>query len=228
MYRFLFLVCFIAIESITPIWTQSNKYNIGIDAGPNLSIILQKGMKQRNTQPIVLVSGGLTFQYNCKKLFSFKTGISYQRKGELTPSATHTSYYGEEYKTGRYTSYLDYLTVPFLARFTFGKKINFFATVGPYFGYLLRDRIEEYNNGKYEYYEPDTYFQYRWDFGFAGGIGVAIPIKKRWLFSLEACNYSGILNIDQNSKSKDSHEYTNTTDLRLGISYKLGFRSENK
>ncbi|WP_300662773.1 porin family protein [Fluviicola sp.] len=216
MYRFLFLVCFISIESITPILAQSNKYNIGIDAGPNLSIILQEGMKQRNIQPIVLISGGLTFQYNCKKLFSFKTGISYQRKGSLTPSGTFFTIYGNKYQTGRFTSYLDYLTIPFLARFTFGKKVHFFASLGPYFGYLLRDRIEEYKYGKYEYYEPDIEFRYRWDFGFAGGIGVAVPIKKRWLFSLEACNYSGILNT-----------YTNTTDLRLGISYKLGFRSEN-
>lgn len=61
----------------------------------------------------------------------------------------------------------------------------------------------------------------RLDFGAAGGIGVAIPIKKVWMVHVEVRNYFGLQNM---SESGNTNMYTNTTDLRLGVVYRLGFR----
>lgn len=204
---------------------QTNRINIGMDVGPNLSVITQKGDNQTNVNPIILISGGLTFQYNFKKLFSLKTGISYQRKGFQIPSIHYIGYGGWKGETERITSYLDYLTVPLQAQITFGKKINFFVGIGPYFGFLLRQRNEVYQSGKYDYHTIYNDTQERLDFGFSGGFGLAVPIKKRWLISLEACNYTGFRNIKEDTPP---YQYTNTTDLRLGVAYKLSFREENK
>jgi hypothetical protein len=194
---------------------QKNRFDVGIEGGPNLSFFIQKGTAYSgNRTPNIFASSGIIFQYNCKKVFSFRTGLSYQQKGY------QTAVYGQE--NAKSTSRFDYLTLPFLVRATFGKKVHFFLNVGPYIGFLIgktdRLAIESYEpiGNEKEDYRPR-------DFGFAGGLGIAVPIKKHWMISLEARNYSGILDIHIHP-GVNGYVLTNTTDLNLGVAYRLGFR----
>lgn len=196
---------------------QKNRFDVGIEGGPNLSFFIQKGAAYSgNRTPTIFASTGITFQYNCKQVFSFRTGLSYQQKGYQIPV------YGQE--NAKSTSRFDYLTLPFLVRATFGKKVHFFLNMGPYIGVLFgkTDRLimDDYSpigNEKKDY-KP-------WDFGLAGGLGMAVPIKKHWLISLEARNYFGIVDI-HNYPGVNGYVLTNTTDLNLGVAYKLGFREK--
>jgi len=198
---------------------QTNRYDLGIEGGPNLSFLIQKGNSySSNRTPTTFVSTGLTFQYNCKKIFSLRTGLSYQQKGYQTAS---------EFLYTKNTTRFDYLTVPLLARFTFGRKVNFFVNIG-IFGSILLERTDQ---SKSDYYTKNNYQNHSkegyslWDAGFAGGLGIAVPIKKHWLISLEARNYCGVSDISTDSPY--GHVLTNTSDLYLGVAYRLGFREEN-
>lgn len=215
MNQLLKTLTIVGLFTATGVYAQKNRFDVGIEGGPNLSFFIQKGAAYSgNRTATIFASTGITFQYNCKQVFSFRTGISYQQKGYQTPV------YGQE--NAKSTSRFDYLTLPFLVRATFGKKVHFFLNMGPYVGFLFgkTDRLIM------DYYTPmgNEKKDYKpLDFGFAGGLGMAVPIKKHWLISLEARNYFGMVDIHI-YPGVNGYVLTNTTDLNLGVAYRLGFR----
>ncbi|WP_430407015.1 porin family protein [Fluviicola sp.] len=174
----------------------------------------------------MFASTGLTLQYNCKKIFSIRTGLSYQQKG-YRPTKT--------YDVAKTTLRFDYLTIPILARFTFGKKVHFFVNVGVFGSFLAgtTKRTKFYLYPKYvdnieKGHQTNPPGYNAGDAGFTGGLGISVPIKTHWLISLEARNYSGVLDIsNKHGNTFDSHyklDLTNTSDLLLGVAYRLGLR----
>ena len=216
-----FIIALFLALGINPLLAQSsNRYDWGIEGGPNLSTFLLYNSAYWNAKPVVFGSAGFIFQHNLKKIISFKTGISYQRKGYQVDDSIYISNHSSFPGTRKGVLAYDYITSPFLIKASFGKKVKFFINAGPYVGFLLsRTKIwttdtgivpSKSNLGSYK----------RFDFGAAGGIGVTIPIKKSWMVHAEVRNYYGL----QNMNDGGIDMYTNTTDLRLGVVYRLGFR----
>ncbi|WP_341904814.1 porin family protein [Fluviicola taffensis] len=214
-------------------YAQSNRYDWGIEGGPNLSTFKdQPGFDARTK---VFFSGGVSFQYNSKKIFSFRTGLYYQKKGYQQEVKDKGFSTGIVNASTEMTSNYHYLTLPLLARATFGKKVKFFMNAGPYVSYLMVQRftselskvpVNAENNKNFNAIKD-------WDLGITGGVGIAIPLKS-WMISLEVRNYFGILNTHirtndgyGNSSGKEIEQYTNTTDLNIGVAYRLGFRDSN-
>ncbi|WP_430403775.1 porin family protein [Fluviicola sp.] len=201
-------------------YAQKNRFDVGIEGGPNLSTILNEE-STNNYQLSILGSAGTFFQYNCKKTISFKTGLFYQQKGyqwKQDQIDLDDSSIGK----GKFTSHLDYLTLPLLTKITFGKKINFFVNAGPYIGFLLQKTEQlKTSNPSNSYKYQDMQGTNRFDFGLTGGLGLGIPIKEKWLITIEARNYSGIMNIATNGTKL----HTNTTDFNIGFAYKMGLRN---
>nr|WP_294862666.1 porin family protein [uncultured Fluviicola sp.] len=221
------ILTFISI-GITSLNAQSlNRYDWGIEGGPNLSTF--KDQPRFDARVKMFFSGGVCFQYNSRKIFSLRMGLSYQKKGyqeEVKDKGSSGIVYSSIDMTFNY----HYLTLPILARATFGKKVKFFINAGPYASYLLAQRVtskisqavpvQAYNNKNFNGIKD-------WDLGITGGVGIAIPLKS-WLISLEIRNYYGILNTSiRNSNGSNGgkiENYTNTTDLNIGVAYRLGFR----
>lgn len=232
MKNILIIALFSAL-GITSLNAQtSNRYDWGIEGGPNYSTLIVKDYTyfEENIKPAIFGSGGFIFQYNTKKILSFKTGFSFQRKGYQFKDLIFTDMQGNYIGKGKSISTFDYITLPLLIKASFGKKVQFFVNAGPYAGFLLAQTNRGKVPGQDDHVTHND-FKYvnRWDFGFAGGIGVSIPIKEVWAISIEARNYSGILNINKigvemQIQGNGSKQYTNTTDLRVGVVYKLGFR----
>lgn len=200
---------------------QSNRYDLGIEGGPNLSTFKDQPGFDAHTK--VFFSGGVCVQYNTRKKISFRTGLYYQKKG-YQQEVKYKSSSGIVYSVNNITFNYHYLTLPLLARATFGEKVKFFINVGPYISYLLAQRatselskvpVNAENNKSFNGIKD-------WDLGITGGAGIAIPFKS-WLISLEVRNYFGILNTRISNSSKIEH-YTNTTDLNIGIAHRFKFR----
>lgn len=225
MKNILITLSFISLGITTSLHAQTNRYDWGIEGGPNLSTFRVVNNLFLDPKPAIFGSGGFIFQYNTKKILSFKTGFSYQRKGFKFSDMTFTDNTGNYIGKGKSTSTYDYITLPLLVKASFGKKVQFFINAGPYLGFLLakteRTELDLNGNGNQIFKNKDMSGFKRWDFGVAGGIGVAIPIKESWMISVEARHYYGILNI---TTIGDNQYYTNTTDLRVGVVYRLGFR----
>ncbi|WP_341904817.1 porin family protein [Fluviicola taffensis] len=228
MKNILIALSFVFFGTTTSLHAQNSMFDLGLEGGPNLSTILVSStLFDFDPQPAVFGSGGFIFQYNFKNFLSLKTGISYQRKGYQLKDLLFTDNSGNQIGTGTTSSRLDYLTFPILVKASFGKKVNFFVNAGPYIGYLLQKTDRTKFDGSTTTFKDDLSINgmNRWDFGVAGGIGIAIPIRTFWVISIEARNYSGLLDI---AKSSNTKWLTNTTDLRVGVAYKLGFYKDEE
>jgi opacity protein-like surface antigen len=228
MNRILTILSFILFGTTSSLHAQNSMFDLGLEGGPNLStMLISSTIFDFDPQPAIFGSGGFIFQYNFKNFLSLKTGISYQRKGYQLKDLSYTDNIGNPIGTATASSRLDYLTFPILVKASFGKKVNFFLNAGPYVGYLLQktDRMKFNGSTTTDQADLGTAGYNRWDFGIAGGIGIAIPIRTFWVISVEARNYSGLVDIAQSSNTK---WLTNTTDLRVGVAYKLGFYKDEE
>lgn len=226
MKSILIALSFISIGT-SSLHAQNSMFDLGLEGGPNLSTVsITSKFFEANTKPVAFGSGGFIFQYNFKNFLSLKTGLSYQRKGFQFPEGPLVNIDGYFIGTGKTTYSLDYMTLPILVKASFGEKVQFFVNAGPYVGFLLgkNERFKSITNDSEQIYQnKDMTGLKRWDFGVAGGVGIAIPIKTFWVISIEARNYTGLSDI---AESPNAKWFTNTTDLRVGVAYKLGFYKE--
>jgi len=89
--------------------------------------------------------------------------------------------------------HLNYLTIPVMADWHFGRMRNWYLNFGPYVGILL-NTTESSNSGMNFKDAFNTT-----DVGFAGGIGVKFPISNSAKLFIEADGQSGFTNIFKDS-----------------------------
>jgi hypothetical protein len=204
-------------------FAQQNKFDIGVESGPNMSYLFGNEIVERFNDPAFSFSAGFSFQYNFPKLFSIRTGPAFERKS-LGSEGKFTDINGTEIGTFKARHHFDYLSLPVLFRVTFGKKIKMFANAGPYFGFLLQEttvtQLTGYPENKFDQTDQFT----RFDMGATGGIGVLIPVKEKFSISCEVRNNVGLVNISALPVYDDGTIQTNSTNLLLGFAYKLGMR----
>lgn len=221
MKNILVVLSFVSI-GITTLYAQlSNRYDWGIEGGPNLSTFRMSKNPYKEAKPMIYGSAGFIFQFNMKKILSFKTGFSYQRKGYLDPNPLYVNDIGNYLGPTKNVYTYDYITLPLLVKASFGKQVKFFVNAGPYVGFLIGRKKQEIYDHDVVYETSGASSYQRFDFGVAGGIGITIPIKKSWMMHAEVRNYFGLQNV---TDAGAIDMYTNTTDLRLGVVYRLGFR----
>ncbi|WP_430403777.1 porin family protein [Fluviicola sp.] len=159
------------------VFAQTNRYDWGIEGGPNLSTLR---ITETKTNSMIYGSAGFIFQYNTKKILSFKTGFSYQRKGtQLLGRFVNNDYYYNNtyyYSVGQSTYSFDYISLPFLVKASFGKKVKFFVNAGPYIGFLL-SRTTKWTFGDYEQTERDLRIFKRLDYGVAAESDLPFLLK---------------------------------------------------
>ena len=153
-------------------------------------------------------SGGLSFQYNSPKIFSIKTNITYERKGPRDQTVSYTDTLGNVKVISEQVD-VDYLTIPILARFSYGKRTKFFFNTGPYFSYIL-------------YSEKNTVYTKWFDMGLILGTGCVFLINDQLLMTTEVRNNIGFYNIaliDRQSIKNNGKLKNQSINFLLGISY---------
>ena len=231
----------IALLLFLPQLTQAQKAKIvlGIECGMNYSYFLGKLRSGNSTYKRHPHSGGslgIMIQLNSQKHFSLRTGISFEQIS-FTSTKSYSDYLLGSTSNSRGTHTFDYITVPILARFTYGEKVNFFFNAGIFVGYLNKQitRIEGSSSyvvggeSHYSTFSESTNYTYtykRINLGLIGGIGIGVPVKKNWHFSLEARENVGVLDIRAESNISKTPTITNHLSLLLGVAYTLGFHHE--
>jgi len=204
---------------------QVNKFDFGIEGGPSLASLRGNDFIKDFNDPTIGFSCGLTFQYNFQKLISIRTNIAFERKGSKSKIRA-TAIAGNPVGEITTHSNFDYLTLPILARLTFGNKVKFFVNVGPYLGYLIKqtyvtDAINEFPKSKTD----NTSNFKRIDLGLTTGLGAGLPLNDKLLITLEIRNNLGLYNISSLPVANDGTIKTNSTNLMFGIAYKFGTRN---
>jgi hypothetical protein len=211
-------------------FSQNNRITVGIQGGLNSTSIREgKYPHYASTSPRYGYSTGLTFAWNSSRHFSLQTGILMDHKVYSWQTSTSNDFPVTSTYTKSISSF-DYLTLPILSRFTFGKKVNFFVNAGVFIGVLVSQQdaleIENYSSsGLNSYHSSEKRKDHNIkdynpvDIGVAGGFGIGIPIKKQWSISIEARDCIGLVNTKVSQDIK-----TNTLSLLVGVNYKLSFR----
>lgn len=201
-------------------FAQDCKYEIGVDGGPGVRLVYGLLNTQVKQYSLAYIGGsaGVSFQYNIDKIFSVKTAISYDIKG-AEESVVLVDQYGIMDPALMFHINLNYLTLPVLVKASFGKKIKFFINAGPYLSVLLKEE----NKFPYAYPWTDMTNSYKpIDFGIQAGLGISIPIKKRFDITLEDRTSIGLIDIRKNSIPADGHFKTFSSALFFGFNYKFG------
>ena len=90
---------------------------------------------------------------------------------------------------------LNYLTIPVMANWHFGKKKNWNLNFGPYAGFLLSAEETAYNTNVKEFFNTN-------DFGLNIGIGVKFPLSNKLKLNIEYEAQSGFSDVFKDNNNK--------------------------
>ncbi len=211
----LFSVILLIFFSFQSIPGRSQKLSIGIEGGAGMKFIYHKHIFEESIKPGIGFSGGAFVRYDFFEKLALKTGLSFERKG-----AFYKTFSAE---TGHYSENLNfnYLTIPILLQTRFGKRVQFFLNIGPYFGFMISATHVMNWRDKDEHYTADmTKYQKRFDIGIATGFGLEVPIAKVFFLSFEIRNNLGLFNLI-NQENVNSKTMNNTTIALCGFGYRI-------
>ncbi len=201
MKKFNYLKQAICLSAILfSIETTNAQVGIGVKGGLNLSKLTIKEENGLTNSFLPGGAGGLVFNFKANDLFSLQPELLYSSQG------THlkTSLFGD------FSSKLstNYFQLPVLAKLSFGSEnVRAFVNVGPYAAYLMSAKTKISAMGqeeevKVDFSEPSVKESAnRFDFGIAGGLGVAFKVGPGDLF-VEGRYNLGLLDINKGEDTK--------------------------
>ena len=187
---------------------QNSKVEFGVEGGFNTSY-LQDTNSGANSDAVYGVNLGITGDYYFSSHWSLAAKLLYDQKGwgnGYLIAADGSEITGINFK-------LNYLTVPLMASFHFGRTRSFYIDFGPYLGSLLSAEDTNNNTGVKPYFN-------NMDFGFDFGIGWKYPISKSVKFFIEGEAQAGIVNIF-NPNNGSSFEGERSS-LNVGFDFPMG------
>jgi hypothetical protein len=136
-------------------------------------------------------NAGVSADYYFTGNWSLKAKLNYDQKG-----------WGDGYlidQTGNQTNHVDYqlnyLTLPVMANWHFGRTQNLYVDFGPYIGLLL-SASEDYDNSNVKQYFNTV------DAGIAAGVGIKFPITPNTQLFLEYETQGSLANINSDGNGQ--------------------------
>jgi hypothetical protein len=105
---------------------------------------------------------------------------------------------------------LNYITVPVMANWHFGKTRKWYLDFGPYAGFLLDAKVTKYPESVKEAFNTV-------DGGLAFGIGVKLPISEKTKFYIEYDGQGGMTNLFKNSQGSEIHSVRSSFNIGLNF-----------
>lgn len=197
------------IMKVQPTIAQTHKFEVGVEAGPNISFLNVHNLIIRSDIGFGFCSG-VNFQFNINNIISLKTRICFnQIDYKLSGYEPHFIYTIKNYR-------LNYIKMPVLLKLGIPiKKINIFADLGPYIEYLLSEKTKISTESDPLTTKNELGNFHKIDAGLSLGIGTSLQIKKAFSISLEAGYDMGFLSTtNQNCNNRSGY-------LLLGCNYKF-------
>lgn len=166
-------------------------------------------------------SSGFSFQYNLNDHLSFRSGLSFERKGSYV-NVQATDDQGADLGRASYSFNYDYFIFHLLVRAGFGKKVRVFVNAGPYMGYLIsREMVLKGDLFSPPRVSHEIAYSRNEDYGFTAGAGITVPFCENFLFSTEIRNNLGLFNTSSVRFRDNGSVKTNSFGLMLGVSYRM-------
>lgn len=153
------------------------------------------------------INFGGSLDYYFSDSWSIKGKLIYDQKGWNNDYIQDNN--GNVYSTD---VNLNYITIPVMANWHFGKKRNWYLNFGPYFGFLLNAQETQFGTDLTDYFNTS-------DFGLSLGIGVKIPVSNKLKLFFEFDGQGGLSDISINTQNG---AITNSrSSLNVGLNFLL-------
>jgi hypothetical protein len=182
--KFFFTTLLIVTGLYTISFAQDkNKVELGVDVGYNNSYV-STGSSNVHSATVSGFNIGVAADYYFSDRWSLKVKAIYDQKGWGDGFLTDAN--GNE--TNSVSFKLNYITVPVMANWHFGRSRNWYLNFGPYLGFLTSAKETADNHDVTSYFNSV-------DAGIALGIGIKIPINDKTKFFIEYDGQGGVSNI---------------------------------
>ena len=198
-----FALSFILTCTAISTHAQTNKWQMGFEAGPTITSIYSQNVDFLFT-PSLGYCAGVSAQYNADRWISVRMQINYERKGGFRGAFPITDVNGVTVGSMNVQVANNYITAPLMLRAQFGKTAKFYLDAGAYGGYLTRATSTERQStseGITFMMTDITQFRDFFDHGLCGGVGVEAPIGNNANVSLGFRYNHGQANIQRDTKS---------------------------
>ena len=167
---------------------EKGKFEFGLNAGYNMATVTS-GTKANGTYRSGIAIGAFG-DYFIADDWSIKAKLTYDQKGWNKGFIEDTNT-GQSYQTNYH---MDYLTIPVMASWHFGRTKNWYMHGGPYVGMLLSSKETSFGTDLKDYTS-------KLDVGLDFGLGVKIPLGNKVKILFELDGQSGFLNVFNDSQS---------------------------
>lgn len=204
-----FLLIALALIFSIKLSAQDN-FKFGINAGINYPDIRGNQLARYNNFKVGYLFG-VSLDYYLNDRLSLKTNINYETKIKKL-QLTYFNSEAEEIGTENFKETFEYINIPLLLKYEFGNS-KFFVNGGPFFNYLLNNKIDEnYPNDN----NDSVTEKKKIDFGLSAGIGTNIALNEKNNLIIEIRNDFGIIDTGGVPKQVAGTVKTNTIKLILG------------
>lgn len=197
-------------------FSQNSKWSVGIEGGPGLRNFRSKDhhtnyFYKKNPYHLNYTFGDF-IEYHIKGKFSLKADFLFEKKGGRAYMPTIFAI-AMPIKVLLNTNYL---SIPVLAKFSFGRKVKFFVNVGPYVGFFLGLGTRHYGLA---YGALSSSSIKPFDLGLTTGMGLTVPLNEHIFINTEIRNNLGLYDV-----VKDEYGYPQkniTFNLLTGLGYRF-------
>lgn len=207
MKKILFtLIMVTGICTLTKAQNAGGETEFGIGIGYNGSYVIASNSNESSgTRGGFNV--GLSMDHYFSDRWSLKAKVSYDQKGWSkgflqTPSTTYTNI----------TYNLNYVSIPVMANWHFGKTRNWYLNFGPYLG-ILTTATATQDNIDVKSILNST------DGGIALGIGVKIPVSEKAKFFIEFDGQGGMANVIKGSATVGDNVRNSRSAFNIGLNF---------
>ncbi|HTE02303.1 MAG TPA: porin family protein [Mucilaginibacter sp.] len=201
------LLIFSGIYSVAFAQTK-NTAEFGVNIGYNGAGVTYSGSSETSDYN----SGfnlGISGEYYFSDRWSIKGKLSYDQKGWGNGFLA----FDDGTEIDGINVHLNYLTIPVMANWHFGREKNWYLNFGPYAGFLLSAN-ESSNSVDIKNAFSTT------DFGLALGIGVKIPVSNKMNFIMEYDGQAGLTNIFKDSADPSTVQNVRSS-FNIGLTFPL-------
>lgn len=198
-----YLLGLIATCTTIAVQGQTNKWQMGFEAGPSITTIHSQNVDFLFT-PTLGYCAGASVQYNADRWISVRTQLNIEKKGGFRGAFPITDINGVNIGSMNVSVSNNYISVPLMLRAQFGKSAKVFVDAGAYAGYLTRatsTQRQSTSEGITFMMEDITLLRNPFDYGLCGGLGLEVPIGNNAQVSLGFRYNHGQGNIQGDTKS---------------------------
>ncbi len=207
MKKHLSTLAILVCVGLTTFAQQKGNVEVGINVGLNFAKLTTNNYyENQGTDFVTGLTTGISGEYYFSNSWGIKAKINYNQKGwgngfytDINGNTTTTDFK------------LNYVTIPLMANWHFGRTKNWYLNFGPYIGFLTSATATATGTDVKSYINST-------DAGLAYGIGVKIPLSDNVKFFAEYQIESGLANISNNS----TNDNNSTTLLNSSFGLNVG------